>query len=170
MKPVLNKIIGCVFLLFISVVSKPQPNELPDIYADRPGMATPPSIAEPTSFQIETGFSFEKNMLEKPSQQNIGYNSTLLRYGINKNSEIRLQTDYLQVKTDSLITTGFNPGSMTYDKAGKAKLAEVTITPRGWQKIGELSHNMNSKTAFIAMWFSEDEHEQQLIDTVKKGK
>lgn len=85
---VINKIIAGGFLVFISVISQSQVNDSIDISADRPGMATPPFIEEPKSLQVETGFSFEKNHLEKPFQKNINYNSTLLRYGINKNSEI----------------------------------------------------------------------------------
>lgn len=37
------------------------------------------------------------------------FNSSLLRYGINKNSEIRLQVDYAKVKKDGIAFTGFNP-------------------------------------------------------------
>jgi hypothetical protein len=106
---VLNKMYLFVLLLFASFAAKTQPSQLPDISADRPGMATPPSIIEPKCFQVETGFSFEKNKLEIPFQENILYNSTLLRYGINKNSEIRLQTDYARYKTDSVDITGFIP-------------------------------------------------------------
>jgi len=104
-----NKIYLFVFLLFASLASKSQTSELPDISADRPGMATPPSIIVPKCFQVETGYSYEKNKLEIPFQENILYNSTLLRYGINKNSEVRLQTDYARFKTDSVDITGFNP-------------------------------------------------------------
>jgi hypothetical protein len=59
MKPVINKINSCVLLLYISVVSKSQITELTDIYAGKSGMATPPTIAEPNYFQIETDFSYE---------------------------------------------------------------------------------------------------------------
>jgi len=106
---IINKIIAGGFLVFISVISKSQINDSTIISADRPGMATPPSIEAAKSLQLETGFSLEKNHLEKPFQENIDYNFTLLRYGINKNSEIRLQTDYVQVKTDSANITGFDP-------------------------------------------------------------
>jgi hypothetical protein len=104
-----EKTIIIVILISISIVSRSQTIELSDISADRPGMATPSSIAEPKCFQIETGFSYEKNELKKPFQKSICYDMTLLRYGINQNAEIRLQTDYTQVKTDSANTTGFNP-------------------------------------------------------------
>jgi len=105
----MTKIIIGVFLLIISATCKSQTIELSDISADRPGMATPPAISQPKALQIETGFSYEKIKYENSFQETILYNTTLLRYGINQNSEIRLQTDYTQVKTDSLNITGFNP-------------------------------------------------------------
>ena len=93
----------------ITISSKSQTNELPDISADRPGMATSPFIAQSKKMQIETGFSYENDKRENTFQETFIYNSALLRYGLNKNSEIRLQTDYTTVKTDSISITGFNP-------------------------------------------------------------
>jgi len=43
------------------------------------------------------------------NRKNFLYNSTLLRYGINKNSEIRFQTDYAQFKAGNYKISGFNP-------------------------------------------------------------
>lgn len=125
-----KKIISCTFLLIISVVGKPQTSELTDISADRPGMATPPSIAIPTYFQVETGFSYEKNQLEKPFQKNIYYNSLLIRYGINTNSEIRLQTDYANLRTDNESITGFDPltiGTKIYLSEAKGILPKTSL-------------------------------------------
>jgi len=93
----------------INISSKSQTNELPDISADRPGMATNPFIAPSKKIQIETGFSYENDKRENLFQETTLYNSALFRYGLNKNSEIRLQTDYAKVKTDSISITGFNP-------------------------------------------------------------
>jgi len=104
----MNKIIISIFLFIISVVCKSQTVELPDFSADRPGMATPPNISTPKKIQIETGFSYEKFKFQKTNL----YNSTLLHYGINQNSEIRIQSGYAQFKTDSLNITGFNPLSV----------------------------------------------------------
>jgi hypothetical protein len=108
----IHKIIIPGLLIFILNVCKSQTNEIPDISADRPGMSTPPSLVEPGSFQIETGFSYEENRLSKPDQDNTHFNSTLFRFGINKNSEIRFQTDYIKIKTDSVKIRGFNPFSL----------------------------------------------------------
>ncbi len=93
----------------ITVSGKSQINELPDISADRPGIATSPYIATSKIIQIETGFSYENDKRENTLQETFLYNTSLLRYGLNNNSEIRLQTDYISVKTDSINNTGFNP-------------------------------------------------------------
>jgi len=105
----MNKIIFVFFLFLISINCKSQTVEIPDIIPDRPGMTTGPFIVLPKKFQIETGFLYEKNMEDNTLGETILYNSTLLRFGINKNAEIRLQTDFAKVKTDSLNITGFNP-------------------------------------------------------------
>jgi len=97
-----------VFMTF-AIASKSQTTDLPDFSADRPGMATSPFVVNSKSFQIETGFSFENDSRENQFVQTFLYNSIFLRYGLNKNAEIRLQTDYANVKTDSVSITGFNP-------------------------------------------------------------
>lgn len=99
------------FLMFIVIVVSgySQTTDLPEFSADRPGMATPPGIMPANYFQIETGFAYEKINTRDLFQETTYYNTSVFRYGINKNSEIRLQTDYLRVKTDSLRTTGLNP-------------------------------------------------------------
>lgn len=105
----MNKSIITALLIALTITGKSQTDEIPDISADRPGMATPPFILQPKKVQIETGFSYEKILFDNNFQETILYNSSLIRYGINRNSEIRLQTDYARVKTDSTNITGLNP-------------------------------------------------------------
>src|ERR1035437_9506883 len=105
----MNKSIITALLIALTITGKSQTDEIPDISADRPGIATPPFILQPKKVQIETGFSYEKILFDNNFQETILYNSSLIRYGINRNSEIRLQTDYARVKTDSTNITGLNP-------------------------------------------------------------
>ena len=126
----MNKIIVSIFLLIISVVCRSQTVEENDFSADRPGMATPPSIVQAKLFQIETGFSFEKITGENIFQETTLYNTSLLRYGINKNSEIRVQTDYARVKTDLSKITGFDPlsiGTKLLITEGKGALPQTSF-------------------------------------------
>jgi hypothetical protein len=102
----------CLLLASIPVICNSQTTEIPDISADRPGVATSPAIVPLKSFQIETGFSYEKIICREYTQETTSFNSVLLRYGMSQSSEIRFQTDYLRVKTDSLSTTGFDPVSI----------------------------------------------------------
>jgi hypothetical protein len=104
-----NKSIFIILLVTLALNSKSQTTELPDISPDRPGVATPPFILQAKKIQIETGYSFEKIKSKNTFQETTLYNTSLFRYGINQNSEIRLQADYAQLKTDSLNITGFNP-------------------------------------------------------------
>jgi len=98
-----------LLLILVALPAISQTTDLPDITADRPGMSTPPSIVGAKSIQFESGFSFEKITSGNTVQENILYNTTLVRYGINKYAEIRLQTDYAQEKTDSTNLIGLNP-------------------------------------------------------------
>ena len=81
----------------------------PDICADRPGMATPPALVLPQYFQLESGFSFEKLMTDISLQESSQYPNILIRYGISKIAELRLQTDFTNVRTDNQNITGFDP-------------------------------------------------------------
>jgi hypothetical protein len=126
----INKIIIVVLLIIIALTGNSQTNEIPDISADRPGVATPPFIIQPKLFQIETGFSYEKITGENTYQETTLYNTSLLRYGIDQNSEIRLQTDYANVKTDSTSITGFNPltlGTKVYISEQKGILPKTSF-------------------------------------------
>ena len=98
-----------ILFCLMSFLGISQTSNIPDISADRPGMSTPPALAEPKTVQVETGFSYEQSHLDNSFRETILYNTTLLRFGINKNFEIRLHTDFAGVRTDSLTVTGFNP-------------------------------------------------------------
>ena len=103
------RIIISFFFISIAFVCNSQTVETPDFSADRPGMATSASIMQPNVAQIESGFSYEKFKIGKINSENTFYNASLLRYGMNKNFEIRLQTDYARFKSDSSDIIGFDP-------------------------------------------------------------
>ncbi len=103
------KIAISILLMCISLVVKSQTIEIPAISADRPGVATPPFILDKNNLQIESGAAYERMMNGNILTENILYNTTLLRFGLNKNAEIRIQADYAQIKTAGQNITGFNP-------------------------------------------------------------
>jgi hypothetical protein len=98
-----------LFLLLLSCIGLAQTDEIPDITADRPGMATPANIMLPLKLQIESGSSYERSNAKDNFFENIYFNSTLLRFGINRNAEIRLQTDLLRARNYGQQDFGLNP-------------------------------------------------------------
>ncbi len=123
-KPTDTKYIkGCLFFmsLGISLVMNAQENdgapltETIEIITDRPD-ATESAVAVPLgTLQIETGAfytSFEENNIK---HEVLGYNTTLLRYGILNNLELRLGWNFEEGRTTingtkmNDITSGFSP-------------------------------------------------------------
>jgi hypothetical protein len=105
----MKKFLLFLFLLLLSCTGLAQTDEIPDITADRPGMATPANIMLPLKLQIESGSSYERSNAKDNFFENIYFNSTLLRFGINRNAEIRLQTDLLRARSDNKKDFGLNP-------------------------------------------------------------
>jgi hypothetical protein len=96
--------------LFITIIclnakSQDQPSEL---ITDRPDQTESSAVIPIKSLQIETGFVRAIDDSEESRHQQFAYNSTLLRYGLLKNMELRLGLVYLgehiEIKnTDSVI-------------------------------------------------------------------
>lgn len=77
---------------------------------DRPGQAESASVMELRGFQLESGFAFEK---VNSDISNVTFNTTLLRYGLVDNLELRLGLQYIGYY-ESLIgsdidVSGFGP-------------------------------------------------------------
>jgi len=100
-------VIGIV-LITMTITVLCQTAELPTMTTDRPGFATNPLLVYPKHFQIETGSAYERTSGNHTIQELILFNTFLARYGINKILEARLQTDFAQVKTDSINNMGFS--------------------------------------------------------------
>jgi hypothetical protein len=99
-----------ISLLFSSVNA--QIDSANNFVPDRPGMATPPNILTYRSFQIEDGMQFEKYAKGSIDYENYLFSSLLLRYGIHKNIELRIQTDYAYSKVKEINAStiyGLNP-------------------------------------------------------------
>jgi len=102
-----------VLLLVLHTTVKSQIDSSNNFVPDRPGMATPPNTLTPNSFQAEDGFQFEKYNDGNLRNENFLISSLLLRYGLVKNVEIRIQSDYAYNKIIVSGTTsaihGLNP-------------------------------------------------------------
>ncbi len=74
-------------------------NDTPDLITDRPDQTESSTTVPHKALQIETGFVIENIKTEIISQKLFAYNTTLLRYGLLENFEIRLGLEYLGDKT-----------------------------------------------------------------------
>ncbi len=108
------KYIIFAFLLIIPIFCKAQ-TDTPELVTDRPDQTESSSLVPVKSLQIETGFIMENDVIDYSRQNSVTYNTTLLRYGLLKNFELRLGLDYLKNKEeiknlDSLnISSGLSP-------------------------------------------------------------
>jgi hypothetical protein len=73
---------------------KAQTDSTECIVPDRPGVATSPEILSKRAFQIEYGLQYEKISDRFVTMEKFLFSSLLLRYGVAKDFEVRIQTDY----------------------------------------------------------------------------
>ncbi|MBW6492747.1 MAG: transporter [Lentimicrobium sp.] len=89
--------------------------EVPELITDRPDQTESSAVVPYKSLQIETGFLMENDKAEFIKQKSLTWNTTLLRYGLLDNLEIRMGLDYshkrIEIKnTDTTNTfSGFSP-------------------------------------------------------------
>lgn len=68
--------------------------EVPEMSSDRPDAAESPSVLSYKAFQIETGFGIFGSEDDDIKVKGIQYNTTLLRYGLFENAELRFEMNY----------------------------------------------------------------------------
>lgn len=120
------------------------------IQTDRPDQTETPSLVPTGMLQVETGFSFQKN---NRLSKSLLLPSTLWKYGVNENFEIRVITEYNQEIYNDTSSNGFSPVYVGF----KVKLAEEKgIFPKT-SFIAHLSlpncASPKNKTAFYAPEF-----------------
>lgn len=91
-------------LLLFSLVGYTQ--NIEPIQADRPDQTETPAIVPIGMFQVETGFTFQKN--DKKSTL-FSLPTTLWKYGVNENFELRLITEFISEENNISKSNGFNP-------------------------------------------------------------
>lgn len=87
-------IIICSFLMLATTICHAQ-EELPILSADRPGNTWGTEVLHWHKVSWENGFAFESSSDEG---QAITLNSTIVRYGLFENMELRVGTDFLMFK------------------------------------------------------------------------
>jgi hypothetical protein len=86
-----------ILLLAISSLAFSQ-TETPDLVTDRPDQTESSSVVPHKSLQIETGFMLESKESLFLTNKSYTYNTTLLRYGLFENFELRIGMAYEQVR------------------------------------------------------------------------
>ncbi|HEX6223506.1 MAG TPA: transporter [Chryseolinea sp.] len=67
----------------------------PEIVTDRPDQTEAPSLVPTGGLQVELGTSIENDKIEDVKVTNYTYATALIKYGINKNFELRVISEYL---------------------------------------------------------------------------
>lgn len=75
----------------------------PPIVTDRPDQTESAVTVPHKSLQIESGFTFGWDKQDGISSKDLGYNSTLLRYGVLRNFEVRLNAAYAGAEIENEI-------------------------------------------------------------------
>jgi len=88
-------------LMLMSFVINAQEVERPALVTDRPDLTESAAIVPKGALQIETGFAFEGDKSGDTRQDNFSMFSTLLRYGVNQNFELRLATSLNMNNTET---------------------------------------------------------------------
>jgi len=99
--------------IFFSVWLHAQ-TEKPELVTDRPDQTEAPVLVPKGGLQIETGFVLEEDRDNDVQVSNFAYNTTLIKYGVNDNIELRFITEYLGQKvkiSESQVSSiqGFSP-------------------------------------------------------------
>jgi Putative MetA-pathway of phenol degradation len=102
-------------LVFVSTSIYSQTTE--PIETDRPDQTETPAIVPKGMFQVESGFTFQKNDVHNSS---FSLPSTLWKYGVNDNFELRLITEFLLEEINNKKFNGLTPIFIGF----KVKLAE----------------------------------------------
>lgn len=91
-------------------------NKVPELITDRPDQTESSSVVPKNSLQIETGFLLENDAYMNMEISNYAYNTTLLRYGLSNNFELRLGAEFLGIKEH------FTNIDSTYNTSGLSPL------------------------------------------------
>jgi hypothetical protein len=121
MKSVLTAIL--LFPLQFIIVTA-QNEDSANFVPDRPGMATPPNILDFRRFEVEDGFQYEWFHENTIRYNNYLFSSLLLRYGLSKIAEVRIQTDFAYDTKKDIASTSKIYGMDPLTIGSKIKILE----------------------------------------------
>ncbi|MGQ8338798.1 transporter [Sunxiuqinia sp. A32] len=126
----LKFILALLVLTGYTATVKAQDNDS-ELITDRPDQTESSAVVPHKSLQIETGFLMENTKTSLFDQKSFVYNTTLLRYGLLKNFELRLGLEYLgeKEKINSTGNTNTTSGLSPLYTGFKVKIADEN----GWK-------------------------------------
>jgi hypothetical protein len=92
--------------LFLLIGAYGFSQEIETIQTDRPDQTETPYLVPKGMFQAETGFTYQKNDANSSA---LILPSTLWKYGVNENFELRMITEFVREKFEENAISGFNP-------------------------------------------------------------
>jgi Putative MetA-pathway of phenol degradation len=105
--------IGLVYVCLLCSIAEAQTVDSISFSADRPGFATPPDVLTHKRFQLEDGLQYSYFFNGEVHLENYLFSSLLLRYGMLKFAELRIQTDFayniVRDSTGPSTVYGLNP-------------------------------------------------------------
>lgn len=122
-----KSLIICLLAVWITGWSQ---KEVPELVTDRPDQTESSAVVPLRSLQVETGLVLTGDKTDLAEFRSFRYNTTLLRYGLFKNFELRAGLEYLNESEKLLDTgdmsslTGFSPLYLGF----KTRITEE----RGW--------------------------------------
>ncbi|WP_196895910.1 transporter [Aureivirga marina] len=138
----MKKLVAVVALSFSTFFATAQEQGKPELITDRPDQTESPSVVPVGALQWETGFQYEKLSNDFSEIKNTTFNTSLLRYGLLDNLELRLIWNVVEseftpksagISGNSIKSSGFAPMGIGF----KVAIADE----KGWRpKIGFLSH------------------------------
>lgn len=135
-----SKTIQLSLIVLVTTLSFAQEtNEIEPLITDRPDATEASSTVGKGVFQIETGGLYESFESNNIKSEDYTFNTTLLRYGVLDNVEIRLGWDFVEGTTKvnnvklNNVTSGFSPLLLGV----KVDIAEEK---NGWPEIALIGH------------------------------
>ncbi|MCQ2234240.1 MAG: transporter [Paludibacteraceae bacterium] len=107
-----NKFITTTLALFLGTsiyAQEVETQETIDFSADRPGASTGTDITGKYKLMFETGFGFERDRYEGADSKTYTLNTSLLRFGLSDNAELRFQIDEQTQEEDGESVSGICP-------------------------------------------------------------
>lgn len=111
------KITTFIILSIIGIYSgnAQEPEEPEEMVTDRPDQTEAPSLVSKGFLQVETGFFYKDEEENGLNEKTTGYNTSLLRYGLLDNLELRFGFDLIKMREEmngseiAEYSTGFEP-------------------------------------------------------------